>query len=66
MTLPPHFAYRGDDLQVEGVPIAGIADRFGTPAYVYSKAALPLCRWSKEWRMRNQCSCPTSSSRSYS
>ncbi|MEO8936011.1 MAG: diaminopimelate decarboxylase [Burkholderiaceae bacterium] len=40
MTLPPQFAYRDGELFTEGVSMASIADRFGTPAYVYSKAAL--------------------------
>ena len=40
MSLPPHFAYRDGALFIEGVSIASIAERFGTPAYVYSKAAL--------------------------
>jgi diaminopimelate decarboxylase len=31
----------GDDgLQLEGVPLAAIAERYGTPTYVYSRAAL--------------------------
>lgn len=40
MNLPPHFAYRGDHLFIEGVPVADVADRFDTPTYVYAKAAL--------------------------
>ncbi len=35
-----HFTYQQDVLHVEGVPLTDIAARFGTPAYVYSKAAL--------------------------
>jgi diaminopimelate decarboxylase len=35
-----HFIYRGDALHVENVPLADIAERFGTPCYVYSRAAL--------------------------
>ncbi len=32
---------RGDELpRVEGVPLAEVAERFGTPCYVYSRAAL--------------------------
>jgi diaminopimelate decarboxylase len=34
------FAYRDGELCAEGVPLAAIAGRFGTPAYVYSRAAL--------------------------
>src|ERR1700754_2986060 len=40
MTLPRHFEYRGGELHVEGVALSTIAERFGTPAYVDSKAAL--------------------------
>ncbi len=35
-----HFEYRGDALYAEGVPLAKIAEAFGTPTYVYSRAAL--------------------------
>lgn len=35
-----HFDYRNGQLYVEDVPVAEIAERFGTPAYVYSRAAL--------------------------
>ena len=34
------FAYRDGELYAERVPLAAIAARFGTPAYVYSRAAL--------------------------
>ena len=40
MILPPHFAYRDGALYIEDVPADDIAGRFGTPTYVYSKAAL--------------------------
>ena len=42
MTLPgsPHFAYRGDDLFIEACSLADLARRFGTPLYVYSRAAM--------------------------
>jgi diaminopimelate decarboxylase len=36
----PHFTYRGDDLYCEELPVRRIADEVGTPAYVYSHAAL--------------------------
>ncbi|OFZ20225.1 MAG: diaminopimelate decarboxylase [Bdellovibrionales bacterium GWB1_55_8] len=41
-----HFRYVGNELQVEGVPLSRIAEKFGTPVYVYSEAALlePLDR----------------------
>lgn len=38
--MSSHFQYRGDALCVEQVPLADIAAQFGTPCYVYSRAAL--------------------------
>ncbi|KAA6186561.1 diaminopimelate decarboxylase [Thiohalocapsa marina] len=35
-----HFNYRGDTLYAEDVPVADIAERFGTPCYIYSRATL--------------------------
>ncbi|MEX0605095.1 MAG: diaminopimelate decarboxylase [Marinobacter sp.] len=35
-----HFIYRDGQLYAEDVPVADIAERFGTPAYVYSRATL--------------------------
>lgn len=35
-----HFNYRDGQLYAEDVPVAEIAERFGTPAYVYSRATL--------------------------
>ncbi|MEO6976672.1 MAG: diaminopimelate decarboxylase [Gallionella sp.] len=35
-----YFHYQNDVLYVEGVPLADIAAQFGTPCYVYSRAAL--------------------------
>ena len=35
-----HFEYRKDELHAEAVPLAQIAERYGTPCYVYSRAAL--------------------------
>ena len=35
-----HFHYDGGELHVEGVSLASIAQSFGTPCYVYSRAAL--------------------------
>lgn len=35
-----HFNYRDGQLFAEDVPVADIAARFGTPAYVYSRATL--------------------------
>jgi diaminopimelate decarboxylase len=34
------FTYRGDTLYAEDLPLAAIAGQFGTPTYVYSRAAL--------------------------
>jgi diaminopimelate decarboxylase len=34
------FAYAGGELYAEQVPLAKIAERFGTPCYVYSRAAI--------------------------
>lgn len=38
--IQPFVERRAGDLCVEGVSLAQIAERFGTPAYVYSRAAL--------------------------
>lgn len=38
--MSSHFHYRGDTLCVEQVPLADIAAQYGTPCYVYSRAAL--------------------------
>ncbi len=35
-----HFDYRNGELQAEAVPFAQIAERYGTPCYVYSRAAI--------------------------
>jgi diaminopimelate decarboxylase len=35
-----HFNYRNGELYAEDVAIADIAERFGTPAYIYSRATL--------------------------
>jgi diaminopimelate decarboxylase len=35
-----HFSYQDGVLHAESTPLSKIADQFGTPAYVYSKAAL--------------------------
>ncbi|MGH9679749.1 MAG: diaminopimelate decarboxylase [Candidatus Acidiferrales bacterium] len=34
------FSWRGSRLFCEGVPVEGIAERVGTPAYVYSRASI--------------------------
>ena len=38
--MTPAFHLAGGELCAEGVPLSRIAERFGTPAYVYSRAAL--------------------------
>jgi len=35
-----HFNYDGDQLVAERVPLSTIAERFGTPCYIYSRATL--------------------------
>ncbi len=35
-----HFHYQHDQLYVENVALSDIAQRYGTPCYVYSRAAL--------------------------
>ena len=38
--VPEPFFYRNGTLYAEGSSLAGLAERFGTPLYVYSRAAL--------------------------
>lgn len=38
--MSQYFHYQQDNLYVENVALAAIAERFGTPAYVYSRGAL--------------------------
>lgn len=35
-----YFLYRGNDLYAEDVPVAQIAEQFGTPCYIYSQQTL--------------------------
>lgn len=37
---PPHFAYVGGELQVDGASVAGLVAAHGSPAYVYSATAI--------------------------
>jgi diaminopimelate decarboxylase len=39
-SLPGFFSYRNDRLWIEDVALEQVAERFGTPCYVYSRAAL--------------------------
>ena len=36
----PDFAYHSGELFAEGLAMSALADRFGTPTYVYSRATL--------------------------
>jgi diaminopimelate decarboxylase len=36
----PGFSYRGSELYCEGVPVSAAAAKFGTPAYLYSRASI--------------------------
>ncbi len=38
--MDKHFRYRDDRLYCEELPVADLADRFGTPLYVYSASAI--------------------------
>lgn len=40
MTMNDYFHYQQDRLYIENVPLAEIAQQYGTPCYVYSRAAL--------------------------
>ncbi|MEW6354629.1 MAG: diaminopimelate decarboxylase [Pseudomonadota bacterium] len=44
-----HFSYRAGRLYAEGVDLAAVAARYGTPCYVYSRAAL-----EQQWRAFDQ------------
>lgn len=39
-TYTPGFSYRGSQLCCEGISVAAAAKRFGTPAYLYSRASI--------------------------
>jgi len=42
------FSYRGNELYAEDVPLAEIAARFGTPCYIYSRAAIETAWYAFE------------------
>ena len=44
-----HFSYKDGHLQAEDYDLAGIAARYGTPCYVYSRATL-----ERHWRVFNE------------
>ena len=35
-----HFRYENNELFCEGIPVAGLAEQYGTPLYIYSQAAI--------------------------
>ena len=35
-----HFAYQNGEIHAEQVPLSAIAEAYGTPTFVYSKAAI--------------------------
>ena len=35
-----HFHYKEDELYAEDVALKNVADKYGTPAFIYSKATL--------------------------
>ncbi|SMF95308.1 diaminopimelate decarboxylase [Methylomagnum ishizawai] len=41
-----HFEYRDGELHAESVPLRAIAERFGTPCYIYSRATLERHWWA--------------------
>ncbi|MBX9963464.1 MAG: diaminopimelate decarboxylase [Burkholderiales bacterium] len=48
------FVVRGDELHAEGVPLSAIAARFGTPCWVYSRAALTAAYQSFDRALGNR------------
>ncbi|RZT95107.1 diaminopimelate decarboxylase [Rivibacter subsaxonicus] len=61
MNLPghPHVGYRGTELQVEQLGARELAQRFGTPLYVYSKQSMldALAPWQRALRGRAHLLC---------
>ena len=53
------FEYRNGELHAEDVPLASIAAKFGTPTYVYSRAALTAawCEFTSELAGRDTLVC---------
>ena len=51
----PHFAYQGDALFAEAVCVSELADTYGTPLFVYSKAAMlsALAAYQRGFEGRN-------------
>ena len=48
----PGFSYRGSQLYCEGVSVAAAAKRFGTPAYLYSRASIEQAYRSMDSALR--------------
>jgi len=40
VTYTPGFSYRGSQLYCEGVSVVAVAKKYGTPAYLYSRASI--------------------------
>jgi diaminopimelate decarboxylase len=61
MTLPgsPHIAYRGDTLFIDHVALTDLAQRFGTPLYVYSRTSMlhALSGWQRALAGRDHLMC---------
>jgi diaminopimelate decarboxylase len=61
MILPgsPHVAYRGDTLFIEDCALPDLADRHGTPLYVYSQTAMlqAVASWQRALRGRDHLIC---------
>ncbi|MGH8670995.1 MAG: diaminopimelate decarboxylase [Burkholderiales bacterium] len=54
-----YFSYHGNDLYVEEAPLSRIAQRYGTPCYVYSRAAITdsYCEFSEAFTRRQPLIC---------
>lgn len=61
MTLPgaPHLRRVGEHLELDGVELAALAERFGSPLYVYSRAAMldALGAWQRALAGRRHLIC---------
>lgn len=49
-----HFQYQNNQLHAEAVPLSQIAEQFGTPCYVYSRAALEQAFLAYQNALSNQ------------
>ena len=39
-SLPPGFSYQSDRLTIEGIALDTLATQYGTPLFIYSRAAM--------------------------